>query len=143
MGLGLDIKNFKMKNKFYKLFYFLAPLVALLFPNFAKMQQDPVQNGLINIESLFPGGNGLAGATSLSGPGGLIQRVIVLLLSMAGIVAVMFIIVGGYWYITSAGNEEQAEKGKTTLVNAIIGIVVIILAFVIISAVSNFITYGN
>jgi threonine synthase len=40
-------------------------------------------------------------------------------------------------YITSAGNEETAEKGRKTAVNAIIGIVIIILAYVIVNVVAN------
>jgi hypothetical protein len=47
------------------------------------------------------------------------------------------VVIGGYQYITSAGNEEQSEKGKKTLVNAIIGIVVIVLSFTIINVVVN------
>jgi len=74
---------------------------------------------------------------------GLIRTVINWLLGIAFAVAVLFLIIGGFWYITSAGNEEQAEKGKSTAVNAIIGIVIIILSYVIISVVSNFVANPN
>ena len=40
-------------------------------------------------------------------------------------------------YITAGGNEETAETAKKTITNAIIGIVVIILAFVIVRVISN------
>ncbi len=63
--------------------------------------------------------------------------IINVMLSVAAIIAVMFIIIGGYRYITSAGNEETAEKGRNTLVNAIIGLVIIILAYVIVGVVNN------
>ncbi|MEO8065894.1 MAG: hypothetical protein ABI643_03535 [Candidatus Doudnabacteria bacterium] len=59
------------------------------------------------------------------------------LLAIAGLLAVLFIIIGGFQYITSAGNEERAEAGRKTLVNAIIGIVIIILSFVIITVINN------
>lgn len=58
-------------------------------------------------------------------------------LSIAGLVAVLFIIYGGFQYMTSAGNEERAETGRRTLVNAIIGLVVIILSYVIVSVINN------
>lgn len=71
---------------------------------------------------------------------GLILTVINWMLGLAGVIAVMFLIIGGFWYITSAGNEETAEKGKGTAINAIIGLVIIILSYVIVSVVSNMVT---
>lgn len=65
------------------------------------------------------------------------------LLFFAGIVAVLFVIIGGFWYITAQGNEEQAEKGKNTLVNAIIGVIVVTMAYVIVSVVANTLNSGN
>ena len=79
-------------------------------------------------------------ATSVNG---LIQIVINWLLGIAFAVAVLFLIIGGFWYITSAGNEETAEKGKGTAINAIIGIVIIILSYVIINVVSNLVSNPN
>jgi len=76
--------------------------------------------------------------TSLTG---LITLVINWMLALAGLIAVLFLIIGGFWYITSAGNEETAEKGKNTAINAIIGIVIIILSYVIVNVVANFV--GN
>lgn len=70
----------------------------------------------------------------------LIRTVINWMLGVAFGVAVLFLIIGGFWYITSAGNEETAEKGKGTAINAIIGIVIIILSYVIINVVSNLVT---
>lgn len=69
-----------------------------------------------------------------------ISGVIEILLSFAGSLAVLFVIIGGFIYITSAGNEERAEKGKKTLVNAIIGIVVIIMSYVIINVIINLVS---
>lgn len=74
---------------------------------------------------------------------GLIRTVINWLLAIAFGVAVLFLIIGGFWYITSAGNEETAEKGKNTAFNAIIGIVIIILSYVIVNVVSNLISNPN
>lgn len=70
----------------------------------------------------------------------LIKTVINWLLGIAFGVAVLFLIIGGFWYITSAGNEETAEKGKNTAINAIIGIVMIILSYVIVNVVANLVS---
>ncbi|OGE77766.1 MAG: hypothetical protein A2751_01785 [Candidatus Doudnabacteria bacterium RIFCSPHIGHO2_01_FULL_46_14] len=81
-----------------------------------------------------PTGKGVASDTDLTT---LLVRIINILLSIAGLVAVIFLIVGGFRYITAGGNEEAAEAGKKAIVNAIIGIVIIILSFVIVRVVAN------
>ncbi|HVY67398.1 MAG TPA: hypothetical protein VHA30_00660 [Patescibacteria group bacterium] len=73
----------------------------------------------------------------------LIHTVINWLLGIAFGIAVLFLIIGGFWYITSAGNEETAEKGKGTAINAIIGIIIIILSYVIINVVSNLVSSSS
>jgi hypothetical protein len=72
--------------------------------------------------------------------GGLIRTVINWLLGIAFGVAILFLIIGGFWYVVSAGNEETAEKGKNTAINAIIGIVIIILSYVIVNVVANLVS---
>ena len=71
------------------------------------------------------------------GAADIIVLVINFLLLFAGLIAILFIVIGGYKYITSAGNAESAKSGRETVVNAIIGLVIIILAFVIVSVVNN------
>ncbi len=60
-----------------------------------------------------------------------------ILLSVTGIIAVLFLIWGGFRYITSAGNDEVAESAKKTIQNAIIGLVIIILSYTIITIIAN------
>ena len=62
------------------------------------------------------------------------------LLGIAFIVAVLFLVIGGFRYIMSAGNEEQAEAGKKTIINALIGVVVIILSYVIVQVVARLVS---
>ena len=62
---------------------------------------------------------------------------------MDGLVASGFLIIGGFRYITSAGNEETAEQAKKVIINAIIGVVVIILAFVIVRVISQALVNNN
>jgi len=69
--------------------------------------------------------------------GSLLSQVFNILLAFAGVAAVIFIIIGGFWFITSSGNEERAEKGRKTLINSIIGLAVIILAATIVRVVVN------
>ena len=59
------------------------------------------------------------------------------ILAVVGILAVGYLIFGGFRYITSGGNEESAEQAKKIITNSIIGLVIIILSFVIIIVISN------
>ena len=80
---------------------------------------------------------GLAGASDLMG---LIAIVIQTMLLLAGVIAVVFVIVGGFWYMTASGNDEQAEKGRSTLLNAIIGVVVVLMAYALVTIITNLVT---
>lgn len=67
----------------------------------------------------------------------LIKNVRNLALEIMGGVAVIFLILGAYFYLTAYGNEEKAQKGKTIIIWTIVGIIVILLASVIIELVSS------
>jgi formate hydrogenlyase subunit 3/multisubunit Na+/H+ antiporter MnhD subunit len=88
----------------------------------------------------FGGSSSLTGSQSLSQ---LITNIIRILLLIVGSIAVLFIIYGGYMYVTSAGNEEQAEKGRNTLVNALIGIVVVTMAYVLVTIIANLVVFNR
>ncbi len=128
-----------MKQKLLKLFKFAAVAAVMVAPALA-LGYNEVQNGLQGspLQGIF-GTGGLTSSQSLTE---LITNGIRLMLLFAGAIAVVFVIIGGYQYLTSGGNEEQAEKGQKTLLNAIIGVVVIVLAYVIINVIVNLVS-GN
>jgi hypothetical protein len=80
------------------------------------------------------------GFTESSSITDLIIRIVKYLLLLSGAIAVGFVVFGGFQYITSAGNAETAEKGKNTLINAIIGIIVVVLAYAIITVITTVVT---
>lgn len=61
--------------------------------------------------------------------------VLTLLVVVAVIAAIVFLIYGGIKWITSGGDKAAVESARNHIVAAIIGLVVIILAFVILSFV--------
>lgn len=65
-----------------------------------------------------------------------IAAIINILLGFVGVVAVIFILYAGFKWITAGGNEEQITEARGNIRNAVIGIVVVFLAFVI----TNFVT---
>ena len=67
----------------------------------------------------------------------IINFTVTTLLGILGLVSMVFIIIGGYQYVMSGANEELAEKGKKTLRNAIIGLVIAILSYVVVKVVAT------
>jgi hypothetical protein len=61
-----------------------------------------------------------------------IHSVIKILSLLGGAAAVVMVIVGGFRYITSAGNPEQAKAARSTITYAIIGIIIIAFAQIIV-----------
>ena len=55
----------------------------------------------------------------------------------AGALAVIYLVYGGILYITAGGDAEKATKGRTALINAIIGVIVILLALLILAYIKD------
>jgi hypothetical protein len=70
----------------------------------------------------------------------LLKNALSILFLFAGGVAVLMALWAAYLFITSAGNEERATAARKTLWWALIGLLVIIFAYVLVSAVFGFIT---
>jgi uncharacterized membrane protein YidH (DUF202 family) len=63
-----------------------------------------------------------------------------LLFGFAGIVGVIFIIVGAIRYITASGNEKQLEEARLTILYSIAGLVIMIIAWVFVVTIQNLLT---
>ena len=64
------------------------------------------------------------------------------LLPIVGTVFVIMLIVGGILYISSAGNQQRVDSAKKTLTAAIIGLLIVTLAYAIIAIFANMIGGG-
>ena len=61
-----------------------------------------------------------------------VQPIILTVTFIAGIVAVVAVILGGIQYSTSQGDAGKVKKAKDTIMYGIIGLVVVIMAFAIV-----------
>ena len=66
------------------------------------------------------------------------ENIINAALAFAGVVALIMIIFSGIRYVTSGGDPKAVEGARNTLTWAIIGLVVIVLAYLIINFISVF-----
>ncbi len=65
------------------------------------------------------------------------QNIVSWALGLAGLAAVFFIIFAGFKFLTSGGDPKQVEGARKTMTYAIIGLIVIALAFAIIQIIGD------
>lgn len=73
----------------------------------------------------------------VSGPGGVISRAANIIALITGIGAVIMILLGGFFYVTSAGNAENASKAKARIASALIGLIVVALAWALVRLITD------
>jgi hypothetical protein len=65
------------------------------------------------------------------------QEIVVMIINYSlffiGALALIFVIWGGIQYVTSGGDAEKTTKARNTLLYAIIGVVVVVLAYGIVN----------
>lgn len=83
------------------------------------------------IGSVSPGGTS-CGPTTQSNVNRLIRLAINMLSILAGVIAVILVIVSGLKYIMSQGDAAQISSAKRSLIYAIVGIIVVALSQVIV-----------
>lgn len=70
----------------------------------------------------------------------LFSRIAAGLSFVAGTLALLFVVIGGYMILTARGNDEQYRKGKNTITYAIVGLLVIVGSYQILTAGINILT---
>ena len=74
---------------------------------------------------------------NLEGKEGIFKKVTDVLLFLAGAVAVIVLIIGGIRYVISSGDSGQVQSAKNTILYAVVGLVVVIMAYAIVNFVIN------
>ncbi len=74
---------------------------------------------------------------------GSIQTILNSIIGAAGIVAVIFIVIGGINYMTSGGDTGKLKKAKDTILYATIGLIICALSFAIVNWVIGAMSGSN
>ena len=67
--------------------------------------------------------------------GDLVAMIVYLLnqaIALIGIIAVIFWIIGGFQYITAGGDDSKTEKANKTIINALVGLAIVLLSGVVV-----------
>jgi hypothetical protein len=67
---------------------------------------------------------------------GVLEKTISLLLTSLGMLGIIGLIIGGFWYLHAGGDEQKAEIGKKTLTYSILGLIISIGSLVIVKQVA-------
>jgi len=77
---------------------------------------------LLTADSAKPGFESIIGITNF-------------ILGFVASIAILMIIYGGYLFMMPSGDENTQEKGKTILIQAIIGLIIVILSYTLVSSI--------
>lgn len=88
------------------------------------------------IKSPIPTTNQVFGAnTTLKNNFGSISQIITFafnfVVAIAGVIFIIMMLVGGIQYLTAAGNEESLGKAKGTMIQSIVGLIVVLSSWAI------------
>jgi heme/copper-type cytochrome/quinol oxidase subunit 2 len=83
-----------------------------------------------------PGVHTVDNVATIRGLEWIFQNVVVSILGLAGIVLFIMLLVGGFKYLTSGGNPENAAAAQKVITYAIVGIVLIALSYLILVFIS-------
>jgi hypothetical protein len=73
----------------------------------------------------------------------LVTKVMNWMLGILGVLAVVFFVVSGIFYITANGDQEQIDKAKNIMLYAIIGLVIALVGLIIVNAVAGLTGAGS
>lgn len=68
----------------------------------------------------------------------IVNQVATWVFMIAGVLAFFYLVYAGFIYLTAAGNPDAAKKGQQGIINAIIGLVIIFMAYGIVRIVISF-----
>jgi uncharacterized membrane protein len=126
------------KINLLKQVFFLFVLVSLLIlPYFVFAQeQNGAQNNNNNnpmnrLEAVGSGDQGAYAEANRLTLSEIIGQAVSIILSLLGIVFIVFIILAGYRWMTAGGNQETISKAKGSLQSSIIGLIIVVSAYAI------------
>jgi succinate dehydrogenase/fumarate reductase cytochrome b subunit len=76
--------------------------------------------------------------TGFNNIGAILTKIFTWLVAVVGVIAVLFIVVGGIRYILARGDPKATDAARGTITAAIIGLVIALLAVTIVIVVGNF-----
>lgn len=130
-------------KKIFK-FSLLFSLISLSFLmaqiSFAQNESTAIVSTTDKYSTIFRSSAGFSGAVETPD---LIASIIKTALSFLGVIFIVLMVLSGYQWLTAGGNEDAIKKAKSRIINAIIGLAIVILAYSITAFVFKNLPGGN
>lgn len=104
----------------------VSAAVPVLVPVSVGAQTAPSD---LNLKSGAASAQGTGQQSDLFGPSGIFKTITNVLLFIIGAISVIMLIIGGIRYVVSGGDSSAITSAKNTILYAIVGIVVAVLAY--------------
>ena len=117
-----------MKNKIFKNIFAFSMLLMFVIPMFSFVS---TVEAAPNVGIEFARNFGLEGEND--DPRDIAVNIIKLIMTFLGIIATVIILLGGFKWMTAAGNEDQVDQAKKLIAAGIIGLVITLSAFMIVT----------
>ena len=133
-----------MKTKLSKIIFIILPIFLSVFftPTIALAANNNTTGSSGTAEGTDVCSNNYVSAKvqAAAGCGGasddivsIITNILKVIIGVCGLVAVVYIIIGGINYMTSTGDPSKTKKAKDTILYALIGLIICALAFAIVN----------
>lgn len=96
------------------------------------MAEYPIE---IGSPSKYPPGTGSLGA--------LLNNVINAITVGAGVLLFLYLVYGGFKYMSAGGDEKAVDAAKKILTNAVIGLVIVVCAYFIVAIVGTILGFSD
>ncbi len=81
--------------------------------------------------------------SELIGENGIFKKITNVMLFAVGVLSVIMLIVGGMHYVISGGKKESVTTAKNTILYAIVGLIISLMAYAIINFILGIFTEGG
>jgi hypothetical protein len=110
----------KIFSEFSKIISTLVAFTLAIWPSLVLAQTQVIPDSLPNGSASLP-----------TSPATIVTFIFRTVIELAGGIFLVLLLFGGVTYMTSAGNEEGTEKGKKIMLNAFIGLIIILAAYAV------------
>lgn len=81
--------------------------------------------------------------TGINNIGDVINRALLVIVPLAGVILFLVLIWGGYDFLLSGGNEERVKKGKAKITAGVVGFLLLILSYLMVKLISQIFGLGQ
>lgn len=98
------------------------------------MHRLALQSTWSNLEDVGGQGGGVATIGSLAS---VFSNILQAVVALSGILLFVMLVIGGFNFLFSSGDQKKLEKAKGTVTNAILGLIILVCAYLILFVIKT------